>query len=110
MTNATLRQHFIGASLQVQRFCSLLSRWEHGSIQADMGLEELRVPSLVLKVARRLASRQLRVLNPTPTVTNTYSNKATPPNSATLWAKHRQTITPTINPVNYNGVLPAKDA
>jgi hypothetical protein len=33
---------------------------KHGSILADMGLEELRVPHLVLKAARRrLASRQL---------------------------------------------------
>ena len=36
----------------------LSSRWEHGSIQADMGLEELRVPPLVPKAAKRiLASR-----------------------------------------------------
>jgi hypothetical protein len=41
----------------------------------------------------------MRVLKPTPTVTHllqqghTYSNKATPPNSATPWAKHIQTIT-----------------
>jgi hypothetical protein len=33
---------------------------EHGSVQADLGLEELRVPTLVLKAAsRRMASRQL---------------------------------------------------
>jgi hypothetical protein len=35
-------------------------RQEHGSVQADMGLEELRIPPLVPKAARRrLASRQL---------------------------------------------------
>jgi hypothetical protein len=40
-----------------------------------------------------------RVSLPTPTVTHflqqshTYSNKATPPNSATSWAKHIQTTT-----------------
>jgi hypothetical protein len=51
--------HLIGAGLQVQRFSPLSSRWEHGSIQAGMGLEELRVPPLVLKAARRLAPRQL---------------------------------------------------
>jgi hypothetical protein len=48
------------AGLQVQRFSPVSSRWEHGSIQAGMGLEELRVPPLVLKAARRsLASWQL---------------------------------------------------
>jgi hypothetical protein len=53
-------QHLIGAGLQVQRFSPLSSRQEHGSIQADMRLEELRIPPLVLKAARRrLASRQL---------------------------------------------------
>jgi hypothetical protein len=51
--------HLIGVDLQVQRFSPLSSRWEHGSIQADMGLEELRVTSLVPKAARRLASREL---------------------------------------------------
>jgi hypothetical protein len=37
--NTYKRQHLIGAGLQVQRFSSL-SRWEHGSIQADMWLKE----------------------------------------------------------------------
>jgi hypothetical protein len=46
-------QHLIGAGLQVQRFRPLSSRWEHGSIQADVGLEELRIPPLVSKAARR---------------------------------------------------------
>jgi hypothetical protein len=73
--------------------------WQH---QGRNGLEELRVLPLVLKAARRrLASRQLglRVLKPTPTVTHFLqqghidSNKATPPNSATPWAKHIQTTT-----------------
>jgi len=60
MTNEALRQHLIEAGLQVQRFSSLSSRQEHGSIQADMGLEELRVPPLVPKAARRrLGTRQL---------------------------------------------------
>jgi hypothetical protein len=41
----------------------------------------------------------MRALNPTPTKTHllsqghTYSKKATPPNSATPWAKHIQIIT-----------------
>ena len=54
-------QHLIGAGLQVQRFSLLSSRQEHGDIQVDVGLEELRVPPLVPKAAsRRLPSRQLR--------------------------------------------------
>jgi hypothetical protein len=55
-------QHLVGAGLQVQRFSSSSSssRQEHGSIQADMILEELRVLHLHLKAASRiLTSRQL---------------------------------------------------
>ena len=53
-------QHLIGAGLQVQRFNLSSSRQEHGSIQADMVQEELRVLHLHLKAASRiLASRQL---------------------------------------------------
>jgi hypothetical protein len=37
------KQHLIGAGLQVQRFSPLSSRWEHGSIQAGIVQEELRV-------------------------------------------------------------------
>jgi hypothetical protein len=49
MTKASLikrkqqQQHLIGAGLQIQRFSPLPSRWEHGSIQAGMVQEELRV-------------------------------------------------------------------
>jgi hypothetical protein len=56
MTKATL----IGAGLQVQRFSLLSSRQEHGSIQAGMVQEELKVLHLLLKAASRiLASMQL---------------------------------------------------
>ena len=52
--------HLIWAGLQVQRFSPLSSRQEQGSVRADVGLEELRVPPLVPKAARRRrASRQL---------------------------------------------------
>jgi hypothetical protein len=52
--------NLIGAGLQVQRFSLLSSRQEHGSIQAGMVQEELRVLHLDLKAASRiLASRQL---------------------------------------------------
>jgi hypothetical protein len=51
------KQHFIGASLQVQRFSPLSSRQEHGSIQAGMAQEELRVLCLHPKAASgRLAT------------------------------------------------------
>ena len=45
--------YLIGTGLQDQRFCLLSSRWEHGSIQADMAEEELRVLLLYLTAARR---------------------------------------------------------
>ena len=77
--NSYKGQHLIGAGLQNQRFNPLLSRWEHGSIQAGLVQEELRVLRLHLKSATRiLASRQLGwVLKLIPTL-NTYSNKVTP--------------------------------
>jgi hypothetical protein len=54
------KQHLIGASLQVQRFSPLSSRWEHGSIQAVMVQAELSVLRLHPKAASgRLSSRQL---------------------------------------------------
>jgi hypothetical protein len=62
MTKASLmkKQHLIGAGLQVQRFSPLSSRWEHGSIQAGMVQEKLRVLHLHPKAASgRLTSRQL---------------------------------------------------
>jgi hypothetical protein len=54
--------NLIGAGLQVHRFSSLSSVWEHGSIQADMVQEELRVLHLHLKVTSRiLTSKQLEL-------------------------------------------------
>jgi hypothetical protein len=61
MTKASLikKQHLIGAGLQVQRFSPLSSSWKHGSIQAGMAQEELRVQCLHPKAASgRLTSRQ----------------------------------------------------
>ena len=53
-------QHLIGADLWVQRFNPLSSRWEHGSVQADLGLEEPKVLHLDPKAdRRRMAFRQL---------------------------------------------------
>ena len=54
------RQDLIGVGLQVQRFSPLSSRQEHGSIQAGMAQEELRVLHLHLKAASGiLTSRKL---------------------------------------------------
>jgi hypothetical protein len=59
-----------------------------------MALEELRVLYLVPKASRRrLAPLHWTELQSPPPQWHTYS-KATPPNSATLWAKHIQTTTP----------------
>jgi hypothetical protein len=58
--NSYKGHYLIETGLQVQRFSPLSSRQEHGSIQTDMELEELRVLHLNLKAAGRiLASRQL---------------------------------------------------
>jgi hypothetical protein len=66
MTKATLiRTTFnwgwlTGSEVQVQRFSPLSSRQDHGSIQAGMVQDKLRVLHLHLKAASRiLASRQL---------------------------------------------------
>jgi hypothetical protein len=54
-------QHLIGSGLQVQRFSPLSSRQEHGSIQAGIVQEMLRVLHLHLEAANRIpSSRQLR--------------------------------------------------
>jgi hypothetical protein len=96
MTKATLiRTTFNWVWLTGQKFNPLSSRQEHGSVQAGMVQEELRVLHLRLKAAR------MGDLKPIPTVTHllqqghTYSNRATPSNSATPWTEHIQTMTPT---------------
>jgi hypothetical protein len=58
--NSYKGQHLFGAGLQVQKFSPLLSRQEHGSIQASIAWELLRVLHLVSKTnRRRLVPRQL---------------------------------------------------
>jgi hypothetical protein len=60
MTKATLIKITFNWGWQGQRVSPLSSRWEHGSIQAGMVQEELRVLHLHLKIARRrLTSRKL---------------------------------------------------
>jgi hypothetical protein len=57
--NSYKGKHLIGAGLQVQRFSPLSLWWEHGSIQAGIVQEELRVLHLHLKAARRRPSSAL---------------------------------------------------
>jgi hypothetical protein len=56
---------------------------KHGSVQADMVLEELRVLHLDLKLVRRrlLSSSQGLKAHKLLPIGHTHSNKATPPNS-----------------------------
>ena len=85
MAKATLiLGHLVGAGLQVQRFSPSPSRRKHGSIQAGMALEELRVLHLHPKKprSRLLSSRQLVKGSLSPTLQWNTSSKATPPNSA----------------------------
>ena len=49
------RQYLIGAGLQIQGISPLSSKWEHGSLQADVKPEEM-IPKAD---RRRLVSRQL---------------------------------------------------
>jgi hypothetical protein len=53
-------QHLIRDDLRFQRFSPLFSRWEDGSVQADVGLEEMKVlPPVPQAARRRPASRKL---------------------------------------------------
>jgi hypothetical protein len=74
---------------EAQRFIPISLRQEHGSNQAGMIQEDLRVH---LKAASRIQAARMRVLKPTSTVTQLLP-RATPPNSATSWAKHIQITT-----------------
>jgi hypothetical protein len=67
-------------------------------------LDELRVLHLVSKSNRRLSHKaRRRVSKSILTVTHflqnthTYSNKASPPNSAIPWFKHKETTTETLS-------------
>jgi hypothetical protein len=100
--NSYKGQHLIGAGLRVQRFNPLSSgqetqqcpgRHSAGGAESSTSSSKGSQEQTVFHVARR------RVSNPTLTVIDflqqghTYSNKATPPNSVTPWAKHIQTTT-----------------
>ena len=82
-----------------------MGTWQH---PGRHGQEDLRVLHLHLKAARIILNdfqaARMRVLKPTPRMpplfqqAHNYSNKAIPPNSATAWAKHIQTITAHTHP------------
>jgi len=79
--------------LQVQRFSPLPPKWDHGSIQAGLMQEELRVLHLHLKPATEYSQEaSYRALKPTHTVTYLLQ-KSTPPNSASPWPRYIQSIT-----------------
>lgn len=95
MTKAIHKGHLIGAGLQVQRgSVHYHQARKHGSVQASMALEELRVLHLVLKANRRLASRQLGggISHSTPTIAH-FFQQGPRTNGAAPWAKHTQTTT-----------------
>ena len=75
-SNSYKWQHLVGV---VYRFRCLV-HYHQGSVQTNLGLEELRVPPLVPKAARKsLASRQVGRESQNPhSQWHTYSNKATP--------------------------------
>ena len=83
-------QHLVGAGLQVQRFCPLSLKWEHGSVQAGRVQEELRVLHLAQKANRKRLSSMGQgggSQSPHPQWHRS-SHKAMRPNSATPWTKH----------------------
>jgi hypothetical protein len=83
---------------------------KHGSLQADIVLEVLRVLHIHQKEARsRLTPRQLGGGSQNPQMTrylhqdHKYLNKATPPNSVTSWVKHIQSTATSLP--NYCGFV-----
>ena len=113
-SNCCKGQYLIGAGIQTQRFRPLSSRLEHSSTQACMAwhgmegtessasLAQSSQEQTVFEVVRRRVSKSI------PTVTyflqhsHTYSNKPTPPNTATpyglMGATFIQTTTGLFNP------------
>ena len=82
-------KHLIGASLQDQRFRPLSSWQETGSMQAGIALEKECSTPCSKGEQENISQAARRVSKASPTVTHflqqnhTYSNKATPPTSAT---------------------------
>ena len=97
--------HLIGAGLQVQRFSPLSSRWktwQHSGRHGAGGAESSASLSEGCQEKTGFQPARMRILQPTHTVTHffqqghTYSNKATPPSTATPWAKLIQVTTPKV--------------
>ena len=87
--------YLIGAGLQIQRFSPLSSRQGLVSIREGMVQASLSVLYLHPKAASgRMVSRELGWGSSSPHPQwHTYSNRDTPSDTATPWAKHMQTIT-----------------
>jgi hypothetical protein len=101
MTKATLKKDIILLGL-AHRFSTLSSyqeAWQHPGRHGAGGAESSTSCSKGKQEKTDSQAARRRVSKSTPTVTQvlqqgyTYSKKATPPNSATLWAKHIQTTT-----------------
>ena len=67
-------QHLIGAGLQVQRFSPVSSKWEHGSIQAGMAQERLRVLQNTGFQAARIRVLKPRLNSDTPIPTRPHTS------------------------------------
>ena len=100
--NSFKRKHLIGAGLQFQRFSPLSlgqEAWQYPDSHGSGGAESSTSCSKVNQEKTGSHVVRRRISKPTPTVTHfhqqghTYSNKSTPLNSATSWAKHIQTTT-----------------
>jgi hypothetical protein len=66
--------------------------WQHSGRHGARGAESSTSSSEGCQEKTGFQGARTRVLSPCPQW-HTYSNKATPPNSSILWAKHIQTIT-----------------
>ena len=86
--NSYKGQHLTGAGLQFQRFSLLLSWWEAWQYEGRHGFGGAKSSVSWSKSSQEEALFWLGTSKSTPTVTHffqqghTYSNKATPPNSA----------------------------
>jgi hypothetical protein len=92
--NSYKGQHLIGAGLQDQRFSPLSSRQGHVSVHGTGGAEKStrRSKGRQEKTGSHMSTRRVSKSTLTEThilqQSHTYSNKATPPNSATSWVTH----------------------
>jgi hypothetical protein len=98
LTRTTFNWGWLTCS-EVQSIIIKAETWQHRGRHGTGGAESSTFSSEDCYQNTGFQAARMRVLKPTPTVTHllqqdhTYSNKATPPNSATLWAKRIPTIT-----------------